>query len=117
MPALAVHSQARWLRVSALLPAMSDNCIFPAWTLLQVGPLGDSEVEIAVTHNGVCHTDIHMRVSGASAGEAQRQLLRSMHSIQSLLLAVQPDSLMVPQSAGTLVNGHQQEAAKPAQTC
>lgn len=25
-------------------------------------PLGPLDVEIAVTHNGLCHTDIHMRV-------------------------------------------------------
>lgn len=24
-------------------------------------PLGNNDVEIAVTHNGLCHTDIHMR--------------------------------------------------------
>ena len=24
-------------------------------------PLKDSEIEIRVTHNGLCHTDIHMR--------------------------------------------------------
>lgn len=27
----------------------------------EVGPLGANEVDIRVTHNGVCHTDIHMR--------------------------------------------------------
>lgn len=24
-------------------------------------PLKDSEIEIKITHNGLCHTDIHMR--------------------------------------------------------
>ena len=24
-------------------------------------PLKDSEIEVRVTHNGLCHTDIHMR--------------------------------------------------------
>jgi uncharacterized zinc-type alcohol dehydrogenase-like protein len=28
----------------------------------QVGELSEQEVEIEVTHNGVCHTDLHMRV-------------------------------------------------------
>lgn len=34
----------------------------------QLPELGPNEVDIAVSHNGVCHTDIHMRVSPSNRG-------------------------------------------------
>ncbi len=41
------------------------------WTH-SVGELGTNEVDIRVTHNGLCHTDIHMRVGGWGLGRELR---------------------------------------------
>ena len=51
---------------------MSQNLTFQAYASLKVGEklqtwqyepqaLGPNDVEVAITHNGLCHTDIHMR--------------------------------------------------------
>ena len=34
---------------------------FSTWTYDVSGPLGPTDVDIEVTHNGLCHSDLHMQ--------------------------------------------------------
>jgi hypothetical protein len=56
------------------------------------GPLGANEVDIRVTHNGLCHTDLHMRVGRPHTCSAQ--LLRARPGLRAhlaqQLLGLQP---------------------------
>ncbi|MFL6305262.1 MAG: alcohol dehydrogenase catalytic domain-containing protein, partial [Candidatus Sulfotelmatobacter sp.] len=41
------------------LAALQQGAALQPWSY-EVGPLGSSEVDIRVTHCGICHTDLHL---------------------------------------------------------